>query len=118
MDVKIQRPKSPKHGDLASNIALVLAKPLGKNPREIAESIKAELQNSFNDNFDSIEIAGPGFINFKFNKSILTEFLLNIISNGKNYGKTQIGNKKRALVEFVSANPTGPLTVGHVVAQC
>ena len=112
-DVTIQRPKSPEHGDFASNIALVLAKPLGKNPREIAESIKIELQNSFSDNFDSIDIAGPGFINFRLKKSVLSELLLNIISEAKNYGRTEIGNNKRALVEFVSANPTGPLTVGH-----
>ena len=113
VDVTIQRPKSPEHGDFASNIALVLAKPLGKNPREIAESIKIELQNSFSDNFDSIDIAGPGFINFRLKKSVLSELLLNIISEAKNYGRTEIGNNKRALVEFVSANPTGPLTVGH-----
>ena len=56
----------------ASNIALVLAKPLGKDPRKIAESIKTELHNSFSDNFDSIEIAGPGFINFKLKKSVLS----------------------------------------------
>ena len=112
-DVTIQRPKSPEHGDFASNIALVLAKPLGKKPREIAESIKIELQNSFSDNFDSIDIAGPGFINFRLKKSVLSESLLNIISKAKNYGRTEIGNNKRALVEFVSANPTGPLTVGH-----
>jgi len=112
-NVTIQRPKSPEHGDFASNIALVLAKPLGKNPREIAESIKIELQNSFSDNFDSIDIAGPGFINFRLKKSVLSELLLNIISEAKNYGRTEIGNNKRALVEFVSANPTGPLTVGH-----
>ncbi|MBC8312547.1 MAG: arginine--tRNA ligase [Candidatus Marinimicrobia bacterium] len=113
VDVAIQRPKSPEHGDFASNIALVLAKPLGKNPREIAESIKTELQNSFNDNFDSIDIAGPGFINFRLKKSVLSDLLLNIITENKNYGKNKIGDNKRALVEFVSANPTGPLTVGH-----
>jgi arginyl-tRNA synthetase len=113
VDVTIQRPKSPEHGDFASSIALVLAKPLGRNPREIAESIKTELQNSFSDNFDSIDIAGPGFINFRLKKSVLSELLLNIISEAKNYGRTEIGNNKRALVEFVSANPTGPLTVGH-----
>ena len=113
VDVTLQRPKSPEHGDFASNIALVLAKPLGRNPREIAESIKTELQNSFSDNFDSIDIAGPGFINFRLKKSVLSKLLLNIISEAKNYGRTEIGNNKRALVEFVSANPTGPLTVGH-----
>ena len=113
VNIAIQRPKSPEHGDFASNIALLLAKPLGKNPREIANSIKTELQNSFSDNFDSIEIAGPGFINFKLKKSILSKLLLKIISEKKKYGKTQIGKNKHALVEFVSANPTGPLTVGH-----
>ena len=113
IEVGIQRPKSPEHGDFASNIALILAKPLGKNPREIAEAIKSELQNSFNDNFESIDIAGPGFINFKLKKSVLSDLLLNILSQDSNYGKSSIGNNKRALVEFVSANPTGPLTVGH-----
>ena len=112
-EVAIQRPKSPEHGDFASNIALILAKPLGKNPREIAESIKSELQNSFNDNFESIDIAGPGFINFRLKKSVLSDLLLHIISDSTNYGKSHIGDNKRALVEFVSANPTGPLTVGH-----
>ena len=113
VEVGIQRPKSPEHGDFASNIALILAKPLGKNPRDIAKSIKTELQNSFSDNFESIDIAGPGFINFRLKKSILSDLLLHIISHAKNYGKNQIGENKRALVEFVSANPTGPLTVGH-----
>ena len=113
VDITIQRPKSPEHGDFASNIALVLAKPLGKNPREIATSIKTELQNSFSDDFDSIDIAGPGFINFRLKKSVLSDLLLKIINEEKNYGRTEIGNNKRALVEFVSANPTGPLTVGH-----
>ena len=112
-EVAILRPKSPEHGDFASNIALILAKPLGKNPREIAESIKSELQNSFNDNFESIDIAGPGFINFRLKKSALSDLLLHIISDSTNYGKSHIGDNKRALVEFVSANPTGPLTVGH-----
>ena len=112
-EVAIQRPKSLEHGDFASNIALILAKPLGKNPREIAESIKSELQNSFNDDFESIDIAGPGFINFRLKKSVLSDLLLHIISDSTNYGKSHIGDNKRALVEFVSANPTGPLTVGH-----
>ena len=113
IEVGIQRPKSPEHGDFASNIALILAKPLGKNPLDIAESIKTELQNSFSGNFESIDIAGPGFINFKLKKSVLSDLLLHIISKSQNYGKNQIGKDKRALVEFVSANPTGPLTVGH-----
>jgi len=113
IEVGIQRPKSPEHGDFASNIALILAKPLGVNPREIAESIKTELQHSFNANFESINIAGPGFINFKLKKSVLADLLLDIVSKNQNYGKNQIGKNKRVLVEFVSANPTGPLTVGH-----
>ena len=113
IEVGIQRPKSPEHGDFASNIALILAKPLGVNPREIAESIKTELQHSFNANFESINIAGPGFINFKLKKSVLADLLLDIVSKSQNYGKNKVGKDKRVLVEFVSANPTGPLTVGH-----
>jgi len=71
------------------------------------------LKNSFSDDFESIEIAGPGFINFRLKKSVLSDLLLHIVSDGQNYGKGHIGENKRALVEFVSANPTGPLTVGH-----
>jgi arginyl-tRNA synthetase len=109
----IQRPKKPEHGDFASNIALILAKPLGKNPRDIAEVLVTQIQTSFGDHFERIDIAGPGFINFKLNKSILSDQLKSIVEACENYGKSDVGSGKRALVEFVSANPTGPLTVGH-----
>ena len=112
-NVVIQRPKKPEHGDFASNIALILAKPLGKNPRDIAKVLVTQIQTSFGDHFERIDIAGPGFINFKLNKSILSDQLKSIVEACENYGKSDVGSGKRALVEFVSANPTGPLTVGH-----
>ena len=113
IEINIQRPKNIEHGDFASNIALILAKPLKQKPLEIAESIKLELEKQFKGNFESIDIAGPGFINFKLNKSTLTNIIIDIINENEKYGKNNSGSNKRALIEFVSANPTGPLTVGH-----
>ena len=112
-NVQIQRPKSPEHGDFASNIALILAKPLSKNPHVIATSIQNELEHSHSNQFEFIQIAGPGFINFKMKKSVLGSILKEITQLGDKFGTSTIGQGKKALVEFVSANPTGPLTVGH-----
>ena len=107
----LENPKVVEHGDISTNIALLLTKKLNKNPREIALSIVNHI-NSLNDPaFSSISIAGPGFINFKLSENFYHKNLLEIINNA-NYGKIKTNNKS-ALVEFVSANPTGPLTVGH-----
>tara|TARA_B100000131_G_scaffold236536_2_gene228572 strand:+ start:1286 stop:2911 length:1626 start_codon:yes stop_codon:yes gene_type:complete len=107
----LENPKVVEHGDISTNIALLLTKKLNKNPREIALSIVNHI-NSLNDPvFSSISIAGPGFINFKLSENFYHKNLLEIINNA-NYGKIKPNNKS-ALVEFVSANPTGPLTVGH-----
>jgi arginyl-tRNA synthetase len=110
----IQIPRIPEHGDFASNIALMLTKELKQNPMIIAKSIVEKLLLLDKENiFDSIDIAKPGFINFKLNQDIYTKKLVDIVKNPITYGKSEIGKDKRALVEFVSANPTGPLTVGH-----
>ena len=107
----LENPKVVEHGDISTNIALLLTKKLNKNPRDIALSIVNHI-NSLNDPvFSSISIAGPGFINFKLSENFYHKNLLEIINNA-NYGKIKPNNKS-ALVEFVSANPTGPLTVGH-----
>ncbi len=107
----LENPKVVEHGDISTNIALLLNKKLNKNPRDIALSIVNHI-NSLNDPvFSSISIAGPGFINFKLSENFYHKNLLEIINNA-NYGKIKPNNKS-ALVEFVSANPTGPLTVGH-----
>jgi len=109
--ISIEKPKNKNHGDLSTNIALLLTKKIKKNPLEICDELKKELIKS--DLFESIEIAKPGFINFKLAISSLTESLNKIIELNNNYGQNKSGESKKVLVEFVSANPTGPLTVGH-----
>lgn len=109
--ISVEKPKNKKHGDISTNIALLLAKKVKKNPIEICEELKVELIKS--SLFDSLEIAKPGFINFKLAISSLTNSLKKITDLNNNYGKNNSGHQKKVLVEFVSANPTGPLTVGH-----
>ncbi len=111
VDINVQTPKQLEHGDLTTNVAMVLANKLKKNPQEIAKEIIKKL-NLINE-YKKIEIAGPGFINIKINKENLFKILKNIPKSNLNYGKNEFGKGKNALVEFVSANPTGPLTVGH-----
>ncbi|MCS7053516.1 MAG: arginine--tRNA ligase [Ignavibacterium sp.] len=105
-------PKSELHGDLSTNIAMQLAKKLRKNPREVANDILSKIK--FDDNLISkVEIAGAGFINFFFNPNYLTYIIPKILDKKDNFGKSEKYSGKKANVEFVSANPTGPLTVGH-----
>lgn len=109
--LQLDATKDKQHGDFACNIALVLAKALQKKPREIAEWIVKELPSS--PQVTKVEIAGPGFINFFLSNTALHGVISDILTAGKNYGKTNIGNGKKVIVEFVSSNPTGPLHVGH-----
>ena len=105
-------PKIESHGDLSTNAAMLLTKQLKKNPRQIAEEIISNLE--LNPKVISkTEIAGPGFINFFFTKEFITGIIKNILDEEKNFGKSYKYSGKTANVEFVSANPTGPLTVGH-----
>lgn len=111
-EIKIEKPREASHGDAATNIAMQLAKPLRKNPRQIAKEIVDNLKYDSN-KIESVDIAGPGFINFKFSDNYLHNALENIVKSAEKYGKSSVNHGKRILVEFVSANPTGPLTVGH-----
>jgi len=111
VDISIEKPKNKDHGDISSNIALLLTKQLKKNPMEIAENLKTILDKSIL--FESVKIASPGFINFKFKAESIVDHINRIIKSGNDYGKNNSGKNKKILVEFVSANPTGPLTVGH-----
>jgi arginyl-tRNA synthetase len=113
VDVMVQLPKNPDHGDFSTNIAMQLSRKLGENPREIAEVIRTHLCDHYSDLLESADIAGPGFINFTLKSQQLISQIELIISKGNQYGKSEIGVGKTAQVEFVSANPTGPLTVGH-----
>ena len=96
--------------DLSSNAALILSKINNKKPNDVANLIISKLSNE--NNIESISVANPGFINIKLKKIFWSNFLTNVISN-KNFGKNNKHKKKKYLIEFVSANPTGPLHVGH-----
>lgn len=112
IEIRIEEPNSPEHGDAATNLALTLAKPLRNNPRAIAQQIVDGLEYD-SKRIAGVEIAGPGFINFRFADDYLFDELTTILNLKENFGKTTGNEDRRILVEFVSANPTGPLTVGH-----
>lgn len=109
---EFQTPKDPAHGDLATNAALVLARPLRRAPRQVAEALAAGLALDPR-RVAAVEVAGPGFLNFRFAADYLVEGVAAILRAGERYGRTEEGAGKTAIVEYVSANPTGPLTVGH-----
>ena len=111
--VIVQSPKNPDHGDFTTNYPMISSKEINKPPMEIATTIVDKINSSGNELIDKIESIPPGFINVKINKDILSNQLKQIILSNSNYGKNDTGKNKSALVEFVSANPTGPLTVGH-----
>ena len=112
VEVALERPRDPTHGDLATNLALTLAKTLGQKPRAIAERLVATIVLPPG-LVRKTEIAGPGFINFSLAGEQVVGVLPSIIVAGKDYGKSDVGRKAKVNVEFVSANPTGPLHVGH-----
>ena len=107
----VERTRDPKHGDFTSNIAMRFAKSLKTNPKDLAKTIVGNLSKE--ELIQKIEIAGPGFINFYLNDKAFYKELQNIISNVHLYGTNKNINKNKILLEFVSANPTGPLHVGH-----
>ena len=109
--ITIERTRDPAHGDFATNIALALAKQAGVNPRQLATAIIAAIPEDRD--IDAIEIAGPGFINFFLSKQSLSITLHTILSAGESFGHHNTGRGESVQVEFVSANPTGPLHVGH-----
>ncbi|MEW8399087.1 MAG: arginine--tRNA ligase [Candidatus Thiodiazotropha sp.] len=108
---KIERTRDSRHGDFSTNIAMVLAKPAGANPRELAQRLLDALPAS--DLLEGCAIAGPGFINFTLAASAYHSLIPAILDQGQGYGRSELGRGKRIQVEFVSANPTGPLHVGH-----
>lgn len=113
-EIALETPDRPEHGDLATNTALRLGSLLDENPRSIAETIAERLREQVDPaRIKSVEVAGPGFINFRFAQDYLFDGLAELLDQGDAYGRTDAGAGQRALVEYVSANPTGPLTVGH-----
>jgi arginyl-tRNA synthetase len=108
----LERPRDAGHGDLATNLALVLAKPQKAKPRDVAARVIAELRLPTSV-VSKTEIAGPGFINFWLAQDALAESVQRILAAGPAYGRSEFGLGLKVNVEFVSANPTGPLHVGH-----
>lgn len=111
-EIQTEAPKDASHGDASTNVAMMLAKPLRNNPRAIAQQIIDGLKYD-EKKISSVEIAGPGFINFRFAEDYLYDELQSILDAESGFGRTDEHSGKKVLVEFVSANPTGPLTVGH-----
>ncbi|MGE0734792.1 MAG: arginine--tRNA ligase [Alphaproteobacteria bacterium] len=109
--ISVEPPREAAHGDLSTNAAMVLAKPAGKKPRELAEAIAAELRAL--PNVMRVDIAGPGFINLALTDAVWQRQIGTIINSGLNYGASTLGRGEKINVEYVSANPTGLLHVGH-----
>jgi arginyl-tRNA synthetase len=108
--ILLERPKQAGHGDFSSNVALQLAKSLKKNPRELANALVSRISL---DIVEKPEVAGPGFINFRLKAGAKTGAIRRVLEGGRNYGRARPAQPRKMQVEFVSANPTGPLHVGH-----
>ncbi len=109
--VTVEPPRDPSHGDLSTNVAMVLAKPAGRPPRDLARDIAAKLESLHG--VDGVEVAGPGFVNLRISAAFWQARIGDILAAGTSYGDTAIGAGRRTNVEYVSANPTGPMHVGH-----
>ncbi len=109
--VVVEPPRDPSHGDMATNAAMVLAKDAGKKPRELADAIAAKLRED--PLVDKVDVAGPGFINMTLKPAAWTDELRDVLAQGSRYGASSIGKSEKVNVEYVSANPTGPMHVGH-----
>jgi arginyl-tRNA synthetase len=111
-EVKVERPKAREHGDYATSVALQLAKPAGRPPREVAEAVASRLREA--PGVAGVDVAGPGFLNITLDSAAQGELARTIVTAGAEYGRTDTLAKQRVNLEFVSANPTGPLHLGHV----
>ena len=111
VDFKVERTADPAHGDFATNVALILAKPCAMAPRKVAELLLPAIGTD--DSLERVEIAGPGFINFFMRTTQRSQVIATILREGGAFGRSDFGQGLRVLLEFVSANPTGPLHVGH-----
>ena len=109
-EIVVEKPKDEKMGDFSTNIGMTLARSERKNPKTIAESVARHLKSG---DLSKVEVAGPGFINIKMSQEFFLKRLRNAVSQGENFGSSDSGQGTKVMIEFVSANPTGPLHVGH-----
>lgn len=110
--VKVEPPKDPAHGDMSTNAAMVLAKTAGKNPRALGEAIAEKLRAA--DGVREVSLAGPGFVNFRLTPAAWQNVVRAILEQGTSYGDCAMGKGEKVNVEYVSANPTGPMHAGHM----
>ncbi|MDF0597460.1 arginine--tRNA ligase [Psychromarinibacter halotolerans] len=110
-NVTVEPPRDAAHGDMATNAAMVLAKPAKAKPRDIADALAAKL--AADDRIETAEVAGPGFLNLRLAEAVWTRLVEGVLASGEAYGRSPLGQGKKVNVEYVSANPTGPLHVGH-----
>ena len=110
--VAVEPPRDPAHGDMATNAAMVLAKPAAKKPREIAEALAARLGTD--PRIEAAEVAGPGFLNLRLAPALWREVMAAALAAPADFGRVPQGAGERINIEFVSANPTGPMHVGHM----
>jgi arginyl-tRNA synthetase len=113
VSIAVERPRESAHGDYATNVALVLAKRARRNPRELAQAIRGSLESALPDLIDPPQIAGPGFINIRLKPAARQQVVVAVLAEGDRYGRSDARAGEHVIVEFVSANPTGPLHVGH-----
>ncbi len=111
LDIQVERAKDANHGDYATNMALILAKPCGQSPRKLAELLIQAMPG--HPILERVEIAGPGFINFFIKNTERAQIIATVLKDGEQFGRSNLGASQPVLLEFVSANPTGPLHVGH-----
>ena len=109
--ISVEPPRDPSHGDISTNVAMVLAKPAGQKPRDLAALVADRLAEA--DGVEAVDIAGPGFINLRLKNALWQDQIGTILKTGEAYGDTDLGAGQRINVEYVSANPTGPMHVGH-----
>ena len=110
-NVAVEPPRDAAHGDMATNAAMVLAKPAGMKPRDIAEALAGKL--AADDRIETAEVAGPGFLNLRLSEATWRGVIAGVLAAGNDYGRSSMGQGQKVNVEYVSANPTGPLHVGH-----
>ncbi|MDD4358800.1 MAG: arginine--tRNA ligase, partial [Candidatus Pacebacteria bacterium] len=113
LDFQVSKSKDRKHGDYSLSIALEIGKKMGLNPMEIGEKLKQRIEREGKKVFDKVEVLPPGFINIFLNKKCFNDLINEILKKRESFGNLDLGKGKKVQVEFVSANPTGPLTVGN-----
>ncbi|HOO48086.1 MAG TPA: arginine--tRNA ligase, partial [Candidatus Paceibacterota bacterium] len=113
----VEHPEDIKHGDYSSNVALIYSKEVGKNPRDLGQQIKDEIEKEKFLNIAKIEIAGAGFINFYLTKEFFTQKINQILEEGNNWGKNKILEGKKVMIEYTDPNPFKPFHIGHLMAN-